>query len=529
MNDSQDFRARKGVIDAALAPGIIAEPLASFIATEIDNEREVASAAVTAPSSAAISAPHRFHVIVELNTLFNGGVEQARQSVIMAIHDATNGGGKDELARNERGGPRSYVFAQLSAAEIQRLIEIDGRVAASIDEHRPLREEAKGTPHHELRAIFRIWESTAIGPLTTKSIRTIKADAAQTAYSASGANIVWAVMDSGIDKDHPHFKDNKNLSLPSPLAHKSFTGADPLSDSFGHGTHVAGIIAGKAADGTAPKVAEQSYDVSGLQQYHIRDVPGIRGMAPQCSLMSLQVLDLHGIGDATSLIQAIDFIQQLNDYGRTILVHGVNISVGYPFDAQWYACGQTPVCKEVNRLVQSGVVVVVAAGNTGHVSTEITTQGSVTGSFEAGQSMSINDPGNADLAITVGSTDREKPHLYGVSYYSSKGPTGDGRCKPDVVAPGEHIVSAAAGANASKVPATDIGAEHFDYVEDTGTSMAAPHVSGIVAGFLSIRQEFIGRTLDIRELVLRSAMDLKRDKNLQGAGLVDLMRLIQSV
>jgi hypothetical protein len=60
-------------------------------------------------------------------------------------------------------------------------------------------------------------------------------------------------------------------------------------------------------------------------------------------------------------------------------------------------------------------------------------------------SLTINDPGNADLAITVGSTHRDMPHVYGVSYFSSKGPTGDGRDKPDLVAPGEKILSAAAG------------------------------------------------------------------------------------
>ena len=57
--------------------------------------------------------------------------------------------------------------------------------------------------------------------------------------------------------------------------------------------------------------------------------------------------------------------------------------------------------------------------------------------------VTINDPGNADLAITVGSTHRDMPHVYGVSYFSSKGPTGDGRLKPDLVAPGEKIISCA--------------------------------------------------------------------------------------
>src|SRR5207253_10027688 len=87
--------------------------------------------------------------------------------------------------------------------------------------------------------------------------------------------------------------------------------------------------------------------------------------------------------------------------------------------------------------VRSGVVVVVAAGNTGYGYNQSLARGTV----GAGQELTINDPGNADLAITVGSTHREMPHIYGVTYFSSKGPTGDGRLKPDIVAPGEKIIS----------------------------------------------------------------------------------------
>ena len=82
--------------------------------------------------------------------------------------------------------------------------------------------------------------------------------------------------------------------------------------------------------------------------------------------------------------------------------------------------------------------------------------------------IATNDPGNAELAITVGSTHREMPHVYGVSYFSSKGPTGDGRMKPDVVAPGEKILSAATG----KLLMDRAEGKQCEYVEDSGTSMA---------------------------------------------------------
>ena len=145
-------------------------------------------------------------------------------------------------------------------------------------------------------------------------------------------------------------------------------------------------------------------------------------------------------------------------------------------------------------------------------------------------SLTINDPGNAELAITVGATHRDMPHIYGVSFFSSKGPTGDGRAKPDLVAPGENILSCAAGQKLAKanVP-EDGGGPRAIYVEDSGTSMAAPHVSGVIAAFLSVRREFIGQPDKVKEIFLKSATDLKRNPYFQGHGLVDLMRSIQSV
>nr|MBA2623842.1 S8 family serine peptidase [Chthoniobacterales bacterium] len=203
-----------------------------------------------------------------------------------------------------------------------------------------------------------------------------------------------------------------------------------------------------------------------------------------------------------------------------LLIHGINISLGYDFDPEWFACGQSPLCVEIDRLVRSGVVVVVSAGNTGYGAVA-----SQQRNTNAGMGVTINDPGNAELAITVGSTHRDMPHVYGVSYFSSKGPTGDGRVKPDLVAPGEKILSAATG----KLLLDKADDKKVAYVEDSGTSMAAPHVSGVIAAFLSVRREFIGRPEKVKDIFLSTATDLKRDRYFQGAGLIDLMRAIQSV
>ncbi len=246
-------------------------------------------------------------------------------------------------------------------------------------------------------------------------------------------------------------------------------------------------------------------------------------MAPRCKLVSLKVLNESGQGSVSNIIAAIGHVQRINSYGRWIRIHGVNLSVGYQFEPEWFACGQSQLCVEVDRLVRSGVVVVVAAGNSGYgtLSTDFT------GLRSAGISLTINDPGNADLAITVGSTHRNMPHQYGVSYFSSKGPTGDGRLKPDLVAPGEKILSCAAGRMEMEIQ--EKIEKDVTYLEHSGTSMAAPHVSGVIAAFLSIRREFIGQPERIKQLFLSTATDLRRERYFQGAGLVDLMRAIQSI
>jgi subtilisin family serine protease len=225
-------------------------------------------------------------------------------------------------------------------------------------------------------------------------------------------------------------------------------------------------------------------------------------------------------------MKALEYVRKVNGESTdSMRIHGVNLSLGYEFDPQWFACGQSPLCKEVDKLVRSGVVVVVAAGNSGYGSLAVTQDAPT----RFGLGMTINDPGNAALAITVGSTHRDAPHSFGVSYFSSKGPTGDGRAKPDLVAPGERITSAAAGRTLASVVAGDPPPDTAVYVEDSGTSMAAPHVSGAVAALLSVRREFIGQPERVKEILVGAATSLGRNVDFQGAGLLDMMRTLQSI
>ena len=498
-----------------------------------------------------------FAVIIDLHLEFPGGRPAARERVrelLEAIYRDD-----PQLPRPPAGNPllsdpsrsEQYVFGEFDGRVIRELIRRD----RGFDKGKTRQKAPPGRS-----AIYRIWPDFKVKALLYKSVSTIKADAALNSFSTTGDKIVWAVMDSGIDALHPHFAafDNLNLSEYS-LRHRDLTAAaesteeasemHALVDRFGHGTHVAGIIAGSMAAEQGDIVARTRYrDESGQVKEQTDQPERIAGIAPRCKLLSLKVLDDEGNGQASSLIAAIAEIQRLNGNGRYIRVHGVNMSVGYDFEPEWFACGQSPLCVEVNRLVKSGVVVVVAAGNTGYGFAQSAARGTVA----AGLGLTINDPGNADLALTVGSTHRDMPHVYGVSYFSSKGPTGDGRAKPDLVAPGEKIVSCASTWSAdsgavqlgllqkrvaqwSAAPAAPTGATKKSpritahYKEDSGTSMAAPHVSGAIAAFLSVRREFIGEPEKVKNVFVSTATDLKRDRYFQGNGLVDLMRAIQSV
>lgn len=441
-----------------------------------------------------------------------------------------------------------YVFATLEGRVIKELIKIDYRKAEErARSYAELVAETIGNAPSvglseesaQFRTIHHIWPDFALRSCITQSIRTIKVDAARQSFAATGEGITWAVMDTGIDKDHPHFIRHTNIDDNSPY-HADFTSSmgqpKPLKDKNGHGTHVAGIIAGeqlgeKLGGGNpgASTMLAISQEISANQRSVSTKkemLHEISGMAPKCKLVSLKVLDDFGTGEVSNVIAAISHVQAINNYGRDLKIHGVNLSLGHPFNPEWFACGQSPLCVEINRLVKSGVVVVVAAGNTGYGSLQ-----TKEGVSKTCLDLTINDPGNAEYAITVGSTHRHMPHTYGVSYFSSKGPTGDGRCKPDLLAPGEKIISCAA-ANSKLVEKTFGRAQskqRYYYFETSGTSMAAPHVSGAIAAFLSIRREFIGEAEKVKQIFTSTATDLGRDRYFQGAGLIDLLRAIESV
>ena len=224
-------------------------------------------------------------------------------------------------------------------------------------------------------------------------------------------------------------------------------------DDNGHGTHVAGLVAG---DGTAS-----------MGKY--------RGAAPGCGIIALKVLDRYGNGSQEDVLRAFRWIRE---YRQQYRIRVVNISVGTTCNSQK---DHTGLLKSVEQLWDEGMVIVTAAGNLGP------------------KPGSITAPGSSKKVITVGSSDL----LEGRGAISGRGPTEECVCKPDIVAPGNKIMSCVPG-------------KPFSYGVKSGTSMSTPLVTGAIA--CALEKDPALTNTDIKTMLMNSADDMGLPRNLQGWG-----------
>ena len=295
----------------------------------------------------------------------------------------------------------------------------------------------------------------------------------------SGRGVTVALIDTGV-ADLPDLA-GRVRPVTDPVTGRTsrcvdLSGEGHCGDSYGHGTFMAGIIAG---DGSA----------SGGRY---------AGMAPGAQLVSLKVAGADGSSDVSKVLAAIQWVVENRErHGIRVL----NLSLGTDSRQSWRV---DPFNYAVERAWDAGIVVVVAASNRGP---------------SAG---SIAKPGDDPWVVTVGAVDdRGTPAAADdrLPDFSSRGPTADGLSKPDVVAPGAHLVSldAPGSAVSEAVPSTLAP----PYRRGTGTSMAAAAVSGGVALLLEHHQ---GWTPDDVKAALRSTArsTASPDQHDVGAGAVDL-------
>lgn len=389
---------------------------------------------------------------------FTGGEVSQSVKLDMIAKERAEARGKSELVRADLaglGGKASKTFsniglmtAELPLSKIKALAESDTVAYIS--------------PDREVQSYGHVLQSTGMynSGVYTKTC-TANGDCWR---DATGIGI--AVVDSGIDANHKMFKMAGGAASRITASVNFVTNETRTDDPFGHGTHVAGLAAGDWAFGYS------AYE----------------GPAAEANIISLRALNGYGLGSTSNVVAAIDWAIA-NRTAKNIKV--LNLSLGTIAKDSYV---NDPLCQAARRAFNAGIVVVVSAGNMG--------KNHFTGQKVYG---TINSPGIEPSAITVGALDSKGTDIRSddtIATYSSKGPTRgfvtlstgqkkyDNLIKPDLVAPGNKLLSARAANNllASLNPSLKYGDEAAANTDKvmymSGTSMSAPVVAGAVAVLL---------------------------------------------
>ena len=340
-------------------------------------------------------------------------------------------------------------------------------------------------------------------------------------YNGSGVGV--AVIDSGIYA-HDDLK-TANGTGSRIVYSESFLPGQDASDQYGHGTHVAGIVGSNGNDSTGTSFTRT-----------------LKGVAPNVSLINLRVLDANGAGTDAGVIAAIE---EAIDLRTTYNIRIINLSLGRPVFESYTL---DPLCQAVEAAWKAGIVVVSAAGNYGRDN-----------SMDEHGYGTIVSPGNDPYVITVGAmndmgtvtrTDDK------IASYSSKGPTAiDHVVKPDLVAPGNGIVSLMAP-NSTLATTDSAGLVPNSYYQTggvgtsstyfrlSGTSMATPVVSGaaalllqqnplltpdqVKARLMKTAQKSLPLYSAAYDRITRATFNLQSDIFAVGAGYLDIQAAISN-
>ncbi|WP_301328924.1 S8 family peptidase [Goodfellowiella coeruleoviolacea] len=364
------------------------------------------------------------------------------------------------IIKHPTGQARASLAVQ-GTAVTQDLPSINGTAVATGKANATALWEAVTAPAGSVRStaagVDTVWLD---GKRQASLDRSVAQIGAPTAWEAgyTGDGVTVAVLDSGVDQTHPDLTTQE-------IGEKNFTDTESAVDNFGHGTHVASIIAGTGAK-------------SGGKY---------RGVAPGAKLLDGKVLDDNGYGQESWILAAM---QWAAESGAKI----ANLSLGGLDTPE-----VDPLEEAVNTLSeQYGILFAIAAGNSGP-NTE-----------------TVGSPGSADAALTVGAVDRDES----LAPFSSRGPrVNDGAIKPDITAPGVDIVAARHSAGTIGAPVED------GYVALSGTSMATPHVAGSAALLAQLHPDWTGARLKAA-LVGSAKPNPTLSVFEQGAGRVDVAKAI---
>jgi len=311
--------------------------------------------------------------------------------------------------------------------------------------------------------------------------------------SLTGAGVTVAVLDSGISPVADFMSTPPTLVREVDIVEPDSRFADP----FGHGTLVAGVIAGSGFSSSLPGATRT-----------------LQGIAPGARLISIKVLDHDGVGSVSDLIAGVDWVLR-NHEAEGIRV--MNLSLGHPVDESFMT---DPLCQALEMAWRSGIVVVVSAGNSGG-------HGYAT----------IASPANDPVLIAVGAVEDWRTAETSddlVASFSSRGPSPiDGIVKPDLVASGTGVVTLRSPGSrldtlferqrlrrsdyTKRAPVRD---DDSPYVSLSGTSLAASRVSGAAA--ILIQQDPDASPDDVKARLMIGARKVNDTVVARGAGLLDV-------
>jgi serine protease AprX len=319
----------------------------------------------------------------------------------------------------------------------------------------------------EVPGVEMVYLDREVHALLDTSVPAIRGDQARSTFGVSGADVTIAVIDTGIDASHESLDDlddDPATDDDKVIAFADFVNSqtDPYDDN-GHGTHCAGIAAGTGGDSD-----------------HV-------GVAPMSKLVGVKVLDWYGSGSESDCIAGIEWCILNKD------VYGIDV-ISISWGANMNGDGTSPTEIACDSAVDAGIVVCVAAGNSGP------------------GSRTVGTPASANDVITVGAIEDSMD----IAYFSSRGPTADGRTKPDVCAVGVDVTAPAANSGDG-------------YVAHSGTSMATPHVAGVAA--LMIEYNPYITPSEVKDILHNTSLD-KGDlgpDNTYGLGVVDSVSALDNV